>query len=55
MTVIDIRYRYSHEGYTFMVERIELTEEKREAYGYCLKDGIRDDLSVRKFYPNNKG
>lgn len=53
--VTDIRYRYSHEGYTFMVERIELTEEKREAYGYCLKDGIRDDLSVRKFYPNNKG
>lgn len=40
----DEDYRYSQEGRTFMVERIE-THNKiyGTAYGYCMIDGVRDD------------
>ena len=53
--VTDINYRYSQEGYTFMVEKVVTDDGKYEAYGYCMVDGIRDDLCVKKFYPQNKG
>lgn len=53
--VTDINYRYSQEGYTFMVEKVVKDDGKYEAYGYCMGDGIRDDLCVKKFYPQNKG
>lgn len=53
--VTDINYRYSQEGYTFMVEKVVKDDGKYEAYGYCMVDGIRDDLCVKKFYPQNKG
>ena len=53
--VTDIKYRYSQEGYTFMVEKVAKEDGKYEAYGYCLVDGVRDDLCVKKFYPQNKG
>ena len=53
--VSDIKYRYSIEGYTFMVERVELREGNSKAFGYCMVDGIRDDFCVRKYYPDNKG
>ena len=53
--VTDIIYRYSQEDYTFMVEKVVKDDGKYEAYGYCMVDGIRDDLCVKKFYPQNKG
>jgi hypothetical protein len=53
--VTDINYRYSQEDYTFMVEKVVKDDGKYEAYGYCMVDGIRDDLCVKKFYPQNKG
>lgn len=53
--VKDIVYRYSREGYTFMVEKVIKENDKYEAYGYCLVDGKRDDFCVRKFYPQNNG
>lgn len=53
--VTDINYRYSQEGYTFMVEKVVKDDGKYEAYGYCMVDGIRDVLCVKKFYPQNKG
>lgn len=53
--VTDTKYRYSQEGYTFMVERIEPKGEYGEAYGYCMVNGVRDDLCLKKYYPDNKG
>jgi len=41
---IDENYRYSQEGRTFMVERIEVRNKiYGTAYGYCMIDGVRDD------------
>ena len=48
--VTDIKYRYSQEGYSFMVEKVINEGDKYEAYGYCMVNGIRDDLCVRKYY-----
>lgn len=53
--VTDTQYRYSQEGYTFMVERIEQNEDKKIAYGYCMVNGARDDLALKKYYPDNRG
>ena len=40
----DEEYRYSQEGRTFMVERIEIRNKIfGKAYGYCMIDGVRDD------------
>jgi uncharacterized protein (DUF3820 family) len=40
----DEDYRYSKDGRTFMVERIEIHNKiYGKAYGYCMIDGIRDD------------
>lgn len=40
----DIDYRYSQEGRTFMVERVEIHNKVYgKAYGYCMIDGVRDD------------
>lgn len=40
----DEEYRYSQEGRTFMVERIEIRNKVYgTAYGYCMIDGVRDD------------
>ena len=40
----DIDYRYSQEGRTFMVERVEIRNRVYgTAYGYLMIDGVRDD------------
>ena len=40
----DEEYRYSQEGRTFMVERVEIRNKiYGTAYGYLMIDGIRDD------------
>lgn len=53
--VTDIHYRYSQEGYTFMVEKVVLNGKESEAYGYCMVNGIRNDSCVKKYYPENNG
>jgi len=40
----DEEYRYSQEGRTFMVERVEIHDRVYgTAYGYLMIDGVRDD------------
>lgn len=51
----DIGYRYSQEGKTFMVERVELKGKYGKAFGYCLMNGVRDDEYMKQAYPNNNG
>ena len=41
---MDENYRYSQEGRTFMVERVEIQNKiYGTAYGYCMIDGVRDN------------
>ncbi len=41
---LDEEFRYSQEGRTFMVERIEIRNKIfGTAYGYLMIDGVRDD------------
>ena len=51
----DKDYRYSKEGKTFMVERVEPRGKYGEAYGYCLIDNVRNDEYMHEVYPDNKG
>lgn len=40
----DENYRYSQDGRTFMVERVEIRNKiYGTAYGYCMINGVRDD------------
>lgn len=41
---LDIDYRYSQEGRSFMVEKVVMKNNRYgTAYGYLLQDGVRDD------------
>lgn len=45
------KYRYSHEGRTFMVERVEPRGRYGKAYGICLVDDKPNDEYIKKCYP----
>lgn len=45
------KYRYSHEGRTFMVERVEPKGKYGKAYGTCLINDKPNDEYIKKCYP----
>ena len=45
----DMEYRYSTKGITYMVERVVPKGEYGYAFGYLLKDGVRDDELHQKY------
>lgn len=48
----DVKYRYSQEGITYMVERIVPKGKYGYAFGYLMNNGVRDDNLHKK---NNYG
>jgi hypothetical protein len=52
----DEEYRYSQEGITYMVERVVPKGKYGYAFGYLMKDGIRDDkLHIQYNYGKANG
>lgn len=48
-------FRYTQQGRTFMVERVEPKGRYGRAFGYCLIDGVRNDDYMKNVYPDSNG